>query len=75
MAGAGGVLRGEIAALSVCRTGCGGFGGAGDIILALGHRAGFCVFIVLQMVLFLTDLDDFIIPDWTSLGGPCWACF
>ena len=35
----------------------------------------FAPFIVLQVVLFLTDLDDFIIPDWTSLGGTMLGLF
>ena len=35
----------------------------------------FAPFIVLQVVLFLTDLDDFIIPDWTSLGGAMLGLF
>jgi leader peptidase (prepilin peptidase)/N-methyltransferase len=30
---------------------------------------GFVPFLVLMVVIFLTDMDDFIIPDWTSLGG------
>lgn len=29
----------------------------------------FLPFILLMLVIFLTDMDDFIIPDWTSLGG------
>ena len=29
----------------------------------------FLPFVVLMLVIFLTDMDDFIIPDWTSLGG------
>ncbi len=29
----------------------------------------FMVFLVLMVVIFLTDLDAFIIPDWASLGG------
>ncbi len=29
----------------------------------------FIPFMVLMVVIFLTDMDDFIIPDWTSLGG------
>lgn len=35
----------------------------------------FLPFIVLQTVLFLTDLDDYIIPDWTSLGGAMLGLF
>ncbi len=35
----------------------------------------FAPFIVLQMVLFLTDFDDFIIPDWTSVGGAALGLF
>lgn len=38
-------------------------------VLPLGVALVFAPFIVLQMVLFLTDMDAFIIPDWTSVGG------
>jgi leader peptidase (prepilin peptidase)/N-methyltransferase len=32
-------------------------------------------FILLMLVIFLTDLDDFIIPDWASLGGTALGLF
>lgn len=35
----------------------------------------FLPFIVLQMVVFLTDWEAFIIPDWTSLGGAALGLF
>lgn len=35
----------------------------------------FAPFMVLQLVLFLTDFDDFIIPDWTSAGGAALGLF
>ena len=37
------------------------FGGLNALILM--------PFLVLLVIIFLTDLDDFIIPDWASLGG------
>lgn len=37
--------------------------------LGLVQSLSFTVFFVLNCVLFLTDIDDFRIPDWTSLGG------
>ena len=43
--------------------------------LPLAIALVFAPFIVLQLVLFLTDLDDFIIPDWTSLGGTMLGLF
>lgn len=43
--------------------------------LPLAIALVFAPFMVLQMVLFLTDLDDFIIPDWTSLGGTILGLF
>lgn len=45
------------------------------LFLPLAIVLVFAPFIVLQMVLFLTDLDDFIIPDWTSLGGAMLGLF
>ena len=56
------------AALSLCRAGHGG---------ALAHRLAefahvgfrFCAFVLMMVIIFLTDFDAFIIPDWTSLGG------
>ncbi|MBT7642449.1 MAG: prepilin peptidase [Rhodobiaceae bacterium] len=37
--------------------------------LSLPVFLAFVPFMVLMVVIFLTDMDDFIIPDWTSLGG------
>ena len=37
--------------------------------LPLAVFLSFLPFLVLMGVIFLTDMDDFIIPDWTSLGG------
>lgn len=46
-------------------------------IVSLGVQQAliFMPFIVLQAVMFLTDYDDFIIPDWASLGGTALGLF
>ena len=33
----------------------------------------FVPFVLLLGVIFLTDMDAFIIPDWASLGGWLWG--
>lgn len=39
------------------------------IQLPLPMFLAFLPFVILMLVIFLTDMDAFIIPDWTSLGG------
>ena len=43
-------------------------------LAAIGRAVffAFMPFIVLMAVIFLTDMQAFIIPDWASLGGPLW---
>ena len=38
-------------------------------LLSLPIFLSFVPFIILMVVIFLTDMDAFIIPDWASLGG------
>ncbi|MGC6512711.1 MAG: prepilin peptidase [Parvibaculales bacterium] len=48
---------------------CGGLAVLSYVQLGLSMSLIFSLFFMLNVVIFLTDLEDFIIPDFASLGG------